>query len=90
MTRETTPGEKMIEIGLWARTEEGETFLIKKDPNGYPDLSSPDRPLPDVQAKKEKARALYHALTGRNYPHPHATTRQVLWDFLEAAIERLP
>lgn len=80
----------MIEIGLWVRTDQGETFLIKKDPNGYPDLASFDSPLADREAQKTKARALYETLTGRPYSHAHATTRQVLWDFLEAAIKRLP
>lgn len=80
----------MIEIGLWIRTDQGETFLIKKDPNGYPDITSFDSPLNGIQIKKEKARMLYEALTGISYPHAHATTRQALWDFLEAAIKQLP
>ncbi|MFQ5779497.1 MAG: hypothetical protein ACE5J1_03415 [Nitrospiria bacterium] len=82
----------MIQIGLWIQTGEGEVYLIKKDANGYPNLTSlsPDLPLEDFKAKKEKGKALYEELTGTNYPHPHATTRQVLWDFLEAAIHQLP
>ncbi len=82
----------MTEIGLWVRTSQGETFLIKKDPNGYPDLASlsGELPLADIQAKKEKGKELYENLTGKKYPHAHATTRQVLWDFLEVAIQQLP
>ena len=82
----------MIEIGLWIKTPQGETFLIKKDPNGYPDLASlsADSPLADIQAKKEKGKELYESVTGKKYPHPHATSRQVLWDFLEVAIQQLP
>ncbi|WDT77155.1 MAG: hypothetical protein MPW16_08030 [Candidatus Manganitrophus sp.] len=82
----------MTEIGLWIQTDQGESLLIKKDPNGYPDLVSlsPDLPLADFQAKKEKAKMLYEQLTGKSYPHAHATTRQVLWDFLEVAIQHLP
>jgi hypothetical protein len=81
----------MIEIGLWIRTPQGDTFLIKKDPNGYPDLTSlAEPPLADIHEKKEKGKELYENLTGKKYPHPHATTRQVLWDFLEVAIQQLP
>lgn len=81
----------MVEIGLWIQTAEGETFLIKKDPNGYPDLTSPSGyALSDSKTKKEKAKELYQILTGKSYPHAHATTRQVLWDFLEVAIQQLP
>jgi len=82
----------MTEIGLWIRTDQGESLLIKKDANGYPDVVSlsPHLPLADAQAKKEKIKALYENLTGKSYPHAHATTRQVLWDFLEVAIQHLP
>ncbi len=81
-----------MQVGLWIRTEQEETYLIKKDANGYPDLSalSSSLKLEDYKAKKEKGKALYEELTGTHYPHPHATTRQVLWDFLEAAIKQLP
>lgn len=81
-----------MQVGLWIQTEQEETYLIKKDANGYPDLSALSSPLKleDFKAKKEKGKALYEELTGVNYPHPHATTRQVLWDFLEAAIKQLP
>jgi hypothetical protein len=82
----------MIEIGLWIQTPQGERFLIKKDPNGYPDLTplAPEISFADTQAKKEKGKELYEILTGKKYPHAHATTRQVLWDFLEVAIQQLP
>jgi hypothetical protein len=81
----------MIEIGLWIQTAQGETFLIKKDPNGYPDLVplSSNSPI-DIKVKKERVKELYEGLTGKSYPHAHATTRQVLWDFLEIAIQQLP
>lgn len=82
----------MTEIGLWIQTDQGEALLIKKDPNGYPDVVSlsPQLILADSQVKKEKVKALYEKLTGKSYPHAHATTRQVLWDFLEVAIQHLP
>lgn len=82
----------MIDVGMWFKTAAGETFLIKKDANGYPDLIhlDSDEPLEDVKAKKEKGKLLYETLTGKKYPHPNATTRQVLWDFLEIAIQKLP
>ena len=81
-----------IEVGLSVQTEAGETYLIKKDPHGYPDLVSlsGDKPLKGMAEKKAMGKALYARLTGKPYPHPDATTRQVLWDFLEVAIQRLP
>ncbi|MFQ5588722.1 MAG: hypothetical protein ACE5F7_07765 [Nitrospiria bacterium] len=84
--------KNMIEIGMWLTTSDGETLLIKKDANGYPDLVpiNPDIPLEGTNAKKEKGKILYEELTGKKYPHPNATTRQVLWDFLEVAIQHLP
>ncbi|MBI3804829.1 MAG: hypothetical protein HY282_13815 [Nitrospirae bacterium] len=82
----------MIEVGLWIQTDQGESLLIKKDPNGYPDVVSlsPSLTLTDSQSKKEAIKALYEKLTGKSYAHAHATTRQVLWDFLEVAIQHLP
>jgi len=82
----------MLEIGMWFQTREGETFLIKKDANGYPDLVplQAQNTLENIKTKKEKGKILYEELTGKKYPHPNATTRQVLWDFLEIAIQKLP
>lgn len=82
----------MTDVGLWVQTSKGETFLIKKDMHGYPDIIplQPDTPLEGIKVKKEKGKILYEDLTGKKYPHPNATTRQVLWDFLEVAIQRLP
>jgi|GEM_PF-1686274 len=86
--------DKIPEIGLLIQVSDSESFLIKKDPNGYPDIllvsynHSPEVSL--TKTKKETAALLYEKLTGRPYPHPHATTRQVLWDFLEVAIGSLP
>ncbi len=82
----------MIEIGMWLQTSAGETLLVKKDANGYPDIVSldPDTSFEGVKEKKEKGKLLYEELTGKQYPHPNATTRQVLWDFLEVAIQHLP
>ncbi len=82
----------MTDIGMWFQSEAGETFLIKKDANGYPDLISLQREnsLEGVKAKKEKGKSLYEELTGKKYPHENATSRQVLWDFLEIAIQKLP
>jgi len=82
----------MVEVGLWIQTEAGEVFIVKKDPSGHPVLTvlqSPN-PLETSEDKKSKLRALYVALTGRTHPHPHATSRQLMWDFLEAAIKQLP
>lgn len=84
--------KKMTEIGLWIKSDRGETYLIRKDPNGYPDLillSESDASL-GAKEKKSVCRALYLEITGKQYGHPNATTRQVLWDFLETAIEHLP
>ncbi|NOY83252.1 MAG: hypothetical protein GXO96_00255 [Nitrospirae bacterium] len=82
----------MTDIGMWFQSEAGETFLIKKDANGYPDLIplQGEKPLEGVKAKKEKGKSLYEELTGKKYPHENATSRQVLWDFLEIAIQKLP
>jgi len=82
----------VIEVGLWIQTGTDERFLVKKDPSGHPALSvlkSPN-PLESKEDKKAKLRDLYEQLTGRVYPHPHATSRQLMWDFLEAAIKQLP
>ncbi len=80
------------EIGLWIQTSEGETFLIKKDAQGYPDFSGIGgaSPLSDRDLKKQKIRDLYESLSGKSYTHSHATLRQMLWDFIEMAIHRLP
>ena len=85
----------MIEVGLWiqTQTEKGtDVFLIKKDPLGHPTLSAlqSDASLEGTSAKKEKLRELYEGLTGQSHPHPHATSRQLMWDFLEAAMKQLP
>jgi hypothetical protein len=86
----------MLEVGLWIQTETGEVFLVKKDPSGHPNLSivKSNDPLDNTQNntedKKAKLRELYHQLTGNAHPHPHATSRQLMWDFLEAAIKQLP
>ena len=85
---------KIPEIGLWIQISDDESFLIKKDPNGYPDiLPVSSQHLPEnslTRTKKETAVLLYEKLTGRPYCHPHATTRQAIWDFLEVAIVSLP
>jgi len=80
-----------VEIGLWIRAE-GQPFLIRADAQGHPDIDalSAGAALPDREAKKKQAKALYEKITGRRYPHDHAATRQILWDILEAAIPRLP
>ncbi len=82
----------MTDVGLWIHAADGKTFLIKKDSNGYPDLIPlhDDASFDGIKAKKEKGKTLYEDLTGTKYPLPNATTRQVLWDFLEVAIQRLP
>jgi len=82
----------MAQVGLWIQSLEGETFLIKKDANGYPDLVSlaPNPPALNTIDKKEKCKSFYEDLTGKKYAHPDATSRQVLWDFLEVAIQKLP
>ena len=86
----------MIEVGLWIQTEAGEVFIVKKDPSGHPVLTVFQSPNPietaleTTEDKKAKLRDLYASLTGRTHPHPHATSRQLMWDFLEAAIKQLP
>ena len=85
----------MIEVGLWIQTETEtgkESFVIKKDPLGHPVLSALNSPLllEGSAEKKLKLRALYKDLTGIDHPHPHATSRQLMWDFLEAAMKQLP
>jgi hypothetical protein len=82
----------MVEIGLWIKTEAGETFLIKKDPLGHPVFSATDlsTPLETIADQKVKLRDLYEGLTGHPHPHAHATSRQLMWDFLEAALKQLP
>lgn len=80
----------MVEVGLWVQISGREAFLIKKDPNGYPDLFPLDTVPMGRDEKKEKVRGLYKELTGKSYSHTHATTRQLLWDLLEVAIPQLP
>ncbi len=82
----------MIEVGLWIQTETGETFIVNKDPSGHPTLTVFKSPnlLESTEDKKAKLRELYQGLTGQPHPHPHATSRQLMWDFLEAAIKQLP
>ena len=76
------------QVGLILKTDE-RTYLICKDPNGYPDLVCiSGTALPG--SKKEAAQHLYHDLVGNAYPLSQATTRQVLWDLLEAALKELP
>ncbi len=82
----------MAEVGLWIQSAQGDTFLIKKDANGYPDLIplSSKLSFSNAKEKKETCKTFYEDLTGKKYAHPDATTRQVLWDFLEVAIHHLP
>jgi len=82
----------MTEIGLWLKREDGQCYLIKKNPHGYPDLVSlsPENPIEGAKETKKLGKAFYKELTGTTYAHPDATSRQVLWDFLEAAIKHLP
>jgi hypothetical protein len=81
----------VIEVGLWVKTDQ-EEIVIKRDAGGHPDLAplSDPQPFVDREAKKEKIRSFYQQLTGRPHPHPHAATRQLLWDFIEVALKRLP
>ena len=86
----------MIEVGLWIKTEDPlcneEVFLIKKDPSGHPIFSplkyKDSLDVPDD--KKKKLREIYEKLTRHGHPHAHATSRQLMWDFLEAALKHLP
>jgi hypothetical protein len=77
-----------MKISLMLETERA-SFLICKDPNGYPDLVFFSG-VPHQGTKKESAKQLYRELTGIAYPLSEATTRQVLWDLLEAALKQLP
>ncbi len=84
--------QAIIEIGLWIKTEEGESFLIKKDPLGHPTFSSlnPAISVETIADQKAKLRELYEKLKGQKHPHDHATSRQLMWDFLESALKQLP
>jgi len=77
-----------IQVGLMLKTDE-RTYLICKDVNGYPDLVCISGP-PLEGTKKEAAKELYRELLGNPYPLSQATTRQVLWDLLEASLKELP
>jgi len=85
----------MVSIGLWIQTETDsgeEIFLMKKDPSGHPVFSviKHKDSLDINEDKKIKLRELYEKLTGHAHPHAHATSRQLMWDFLEAALKHLP
>ncbi len=79
-----------MEVGLYVQTGH-EAWVVKKSPEGHPVLTAllPDRLLARPEQRK-LATIFYEGLTGVPYPHAHATTRQVLWDFLEVAIRHLP
>jgi hypothetical protein len=49
----------------------------------------PETTLDTVDKKKAKIRLLYENLTGHPHPHAHATSRQLMWDFIEAATKQL-
>jgi hypothetical protein len=56
-----------------------------------PPETTAERPLrlDTVDQKKAKIRFLYENLTGHPHPHAHATSRQLMWDLIEAATKRL-
>ncbi|MBI1824511.1 MAG: hypothetical protein HY200_07235 [Nitrospirae bacterium] len=86
-----------MKIGLWIQDSTGNEFLICKDSRGYPHLISfhakevffQERGAPQVLSIEE-GKKLYQEMTGKAYPFGHATTRQVLWDLIEAALKQLP
>ena len=86
-----------MKIGLWIQDSAGSAFLIAKDRGGYPRLiSCRDQALffgseqgePDLSS--EEGKRLYQEVTGKPYPFSHATSRQVIWDLLEASLKFLP
>ena len=86
-----------MKIGLWVQDSSGKEFLITKDSMAYPHLiqfSQKDlffggskEPL---DLTLEEGKKIYQEVTGKAYPFGHATTRQVLWDLVEAAAKLLP
>ena len=86
-----------MKIGLWIQNDSGEELLIIKDGGGYPRLLPYLRkdqffnnPKTPVDLSLEEGKRVYEAVTGKAYPFVHATTRQVLWDLIEASLKQLP
>lgn len=86
-----------MKIGLWIQNQAGEELLVIRDPGGYPRLipfKEKERYFEDprlsLDLSPEEGRKIYQEVTGQPYPFGHATTRQVLWDLIEAALKHLP
>jgi hypothetical protein len=86
-----------LKTGLWVQDSLGHEYLIAKDSMGYPHLVPFERkneffqgaPAP-LDLSVEEGKKIYQEITGKPYPFGHATTRQVLWDLIEAATKLLP
>ena len=86
-----------MKLGLWVQDSAGQEFLIAKDAAGYPHLipffqkgSFFGGNQEHLDLNMDEGKRLYQEITGKPYPMAHATTRQVLWDLIEAAIKLLP
>jgi len=86
-----------MNVGLWIRDSSNSEFLISRDKHGYPRLIAfdqkdrfyeNDQSIRDVEIGEGKR--LYQEMTGKAYPFGHATSRQVLWDLIEASLKLLP
>lgn len=86
-----------MKIGLWIQDSAGSEFLISKDSRGYPHLFRFERrneffeeAETAVDIPIEEGKKIYQEITGKAYPFDHATSRQVLWDLIEASLKLLP
>ncbi|MHB8481518.1 MAG: hypothetical protein ACYDBV_02090 [Nitrospiria bacterium] len=86
-----------MKIGLWVQDSSGKEFLITKDLMGYPHLVDFTQKALFFEGSNElldlsleEGKRIYQEVTGKVYPFGHATTRQVLWDLVEAGIKLLP
>ncbi|MFI5303177.1 MAG: hypothetical protein ACHQYP_00155 [Nitrospiria bacterium] len=71
--------------------------MISKDARGYPHLihfsqkkGFFDEKNEPLDLPIEDGKKLYLEMTGKAYPFNHATSRQVLWDLIEASLKLLP
>jgi hypothetical protein len=86
-----------MKIGLWIQDSAGNEFLVSKDKNGYPRLISfqgREHFFEEMSSPQDltldEGKNLYREVTGKEYPFNHATTRQVIWDLIEASLKLLP
>jgi hypothetical protein len=86
-----------MKIGLWIQDSSGNEYLVSKDSPGYPRLISFsqkenffDNQKEPLDLSIEEGKRLYQEVTGNLYPFNHATSRQVIWDLIEASLKLLP